>query len=58
MYHQLNRDRELRSLRKRAKLLGLELVDLSTGEVLMSPVFGEKKEGALRPESGGLPGAE
>jgi transposase len=39
-YHQLNRDRELRSLRKRAKLLGLELLDLSTGEVvLMSPVF-------------------
>ena len=38
-YHQLNRNRELRSLRKRAKLLGLELVDLSTGELLMSPVF-------------------
>ena len=38
-YHQLNRDRELRSLRKRAKLLGLELVDLSTGELLTSPVF-------------------
>jgi transposase len=38
-YHQLNRDRELSSLRKRAKLLGLELLDLSTGELLMNPVF-------------------
>jgi transposase len=32
-YHQLNRVRELKSLRKRAKLLGLELVDRTTGEV-------------------------
>jgi transposase len=37
--HQLNRDRELKSLRRRAKLLGLELVDPSTGEVLVNPVF-------------------
>jgi hypothetical protein len=28
-YHQLNRARELKSLRKRAKLLGFELVDRS-----------------------------
>jgi transposase len=32
-YHQLNRVRELKSLRKRAKLLGLALVDRTTGEV-------------------------
>jgi hypothetical protein len=38
-YHQLNRTRELKSLRTRAKLLGLELVDPSTGEVLVNPVF-------------------
>jgi transposase len=38
-YHQLNRDRELKSLHKRVKLLGLELVDPSTGEVLVNPVF-------------------
>ena len=38
-YHQLNRVRELTSLRKRAKLLGLELVDFSTGEVLVNPVL-------------------
>jgi transposase len=37
-YHQLNRTRELKSLRKRAKLLGLELVDRATGEVLLNPV--------------------
>jgi prophage tail gpP-like protein len=37
-YHQLNRARELKSLRKRAKLLGFELVDHSTGEVLLHPV--------------------
>ncbi len=35
-YHQLNRTRELNSLRKRAKLLGLELLDPSTGEVLLN----------------------
>jgi len=35
-YHQLNRRRELKSLRKRAQLLGLELIDLSTGEVLLN----------------------
>jgi len=37
-YHQLNRVRELKSLRKRAKLLGLDLVDRATGEVLVNPV--------------------
>jgi transposase len=37
-YHQLNRTRELRSLRKRAKLLGLDLLDPSTGELLAHPV--------------------
>jgi len=37
-YHQLNRVRELKSLRKRAKLLGFELVNHSTGEVLLHPV--------------------
>ena len=34
-YHLINRAREIKSLRKRAKLLGLELIDLSTGEVLV-----------------------
>jgi hypothetical protein len=38
VYHQLNRARELSSLRKRAKLLGFELVNHSTGEVLLHPV--------------------
>jgi transposase len=37
-YHQLNRARELKSLRKRAKLLGFELLDRSSGEVLLNPV--------------------
>ena len=37
-YHQLNRTRELKSLRKRAKLLGLDLLDRSTGEVLLNAV--------------------
>ncbi len=37
-YHQLNRSRELKSLRKRAKLLGLDLLDRSTGEVLLNSV--------------------
>src|ERR1700730_18675561 len=37
-YHQLNRARELKSLRKRAKLLGYQLVNHSTGEVLSIPV--------------------
>jgi transposase len=37
-YHQLNRARQLKSLRKRAKLLGFELVDRSSGEVLLNPV--------------------
>jgi hypothetical protein len=34
-YHQRNRTRELKSLRKRAHLLGCELLDRSTGEVLL-----------------------
>jgi hypothetical protein len=37
-YLKLNRARELKSLRRRAKLLGFELVDLSSGEVLLNPV--------------------
>jgi hypothetical protein len=37
-YHLLNRTRELKSLRKRAKLLGFDLVDCSTGELLVNPV--------------------
>ena len=37
-YHQLNRVRELKSLRKRAKLLGFDLLDRATGEVLVNPV--------------------
>jgi transposase len=37
-YHQLNRARELKSLRKRATLLGLDLVDRATGELLLKPV--------------------
>jgi transposase len=37
-YHQRNRARELKSLRKRAKLLGVDLVYYSTGEVLLHPV--------------------
>jgi len=35
-YHLINRAREIKSLRKRAQLLGLELIDRSTGEVLLS----------------------
>jgi transposase len=37
-YHQLNRTRELKSLRKRAKLFGFDLLDRSTDEVLVNPV--------------------
>jgi hypothetical protein len=37
-YRQLNRARELKSLRKRAKLLGFQLVDRSSGEVLLNSV--------------------
>jgi transposase len=37
-YHQLNRARELKSLHRRAKLLGLDLVDRSTGEILLNPL--------------------
>jgi transposase len=37
-YHQLNQARELKSLRKPAKLLGFALVDRATGEVLANPV--------------------
>jgi transposase len=35
-YHLINRAREIKSLRKRAKILGLDLLDLSTGEVLLN----------------------
>jgi hypothetical protein len=34
----LNHARELKSLRKRTRLLGFELVDRSSGEVLLNPV--------------------
>ena len=37
-YHQIHRARELKSLRKRAKLLGLSLIDNATGELLLNPV--------------------
>ena len=33
-YHQLHRTRELKSLRRRARLLGFQLLDQTTGEVL------------------------
>lgn len=36
-YHQLNHAREPKSLRKRARLLGFDLLDHSTGEVLPKP---------------------
>jgi len=35
-YHQLNHRRELKSLQKRAHLLGCDLLDRSTGEVLLN----------------------
>ena len=35
-YHQLNHRRELKSLRKRAHLLGCDLLDRSTGEILLN----------------------
>ncbi len=37
-YHQLNRNRELKNLRRRAKLLGLELINPSTGQLIVNPV--------------------
>ncbi|HUY26087.1 MAG TPA: hypothetical protein VMV27_01595 [Candidatus Binataceae bacterium] len=37
-YHQLNRIRELKSLRRRAKALGFDLLDHASGEVLLNPV--------------------
>jgi transposase len=37
-YHQLHRAREVKSLRRRALVLGFELVDRSTGELLANPV--------------------
>jgi len=37
-YHQLNRTRELKSLRRRAKLLGFDLLDRATGEVVLNAV--------------------
>jgi transposase len=36
--HQLNRVRELKHLRRRARLLGFDLVEESTGNVLLNPV--------------------
>jgi hypothetical protein len=36
-YLKLNRTRELKPLRKRANLLGFDLVDRSSGEVLLNP---------------------
>jgi hypothetical protein len=43
-YQQLNRARELKSLSKRATLLGFELVDRSSGEVLLNPVSQEEPQ--------------
>ena len=37
-YHQLHRTRELKLLRGRATVLGFDLVDRSTGELLVNPV--------------------
>jgi hypothetical protein len=37
-YYQLNRVRQLNSLRKRAKLFGCDLVNHATGEVLVNVV--------------------
>jgi transposase len=37
-YLKLNRARELKSVRRHTKLLGFELVDRSSGEVLLNPV--------------------
>jgi transposase len=37
-YHQLNRIRELKSIRRRARQLGFDLVDCATGEVSLNPV--------------------
>jgi transposase len=37
-YHHLNRARELKVLRRPAKLLGLLLLDSKSGEVLLNPV--------------------
>ena len=34
-YYLINRAPEIKSLRKRAKLLGLELIDLSAGEIFL-----------------------
>jgi hypothetical protein len=42
-YHQLNRARELKSLRIRAKLLGFDLFDQSTGELLVNSVSWEEE---------------
>ena len=35
-YHQLNRTRELKSLRRRAKMLGFDLLDRATGELFVN----------------------
>jgi transposase len=37
-YHQLNRARELKTLRRRAKSLGFDLLDRASGELLLNPV--------------------
>jgi len=37
-YYQLNRTRELKSIRRRARELGFELVDRATGEIALNPV--------------------
>jgi hypothetical protein len=37
-YHQLHRAREVKSLPKRAIVLGFDLLDRVTGEVLLNPV--------------------
>jgi hypothetical protein len=47
-YHQLNRIRELKSLRKHARLLGFHLVDQTTGEVTVSFPLGRCASGAWR----------
>jgi len=37
-YHLINRARELKLLRKRAKLLGFDLIDPATGELISNAV--------------------
>jgi hypothetical protein len=49
-YHQLNRNRERKWLRKLADLLGFDLIDRATGEVLLqaNPVSQAVKANCLR----------